>query len=252
MAMGESIHGKTALVTGGAKRLGRAIVSRLHGAGMRVAIHYHRSVEEAAQLRDELDSVRPGSASIHSADLLDSQSLSALVRDVADAHGGLHTLINNGSSFYPTVIGETTDEQWNDLIGTNVKAPFFLSQAAFPYLRESGGCIVNMADIYGERPLPGHAVYNMGKAALIMLTQTLALELAPSVRVNAIAPGPILHPSHLDEVSNGSDLAPISTPLDRWGDVGEITAAALFLVREASFTTGTVLPVDGGRRIAGF
>jgi len=235
------------LVTGGARRLGAASGRRLHAAGARLAVHYHRSAADADRLCAELNAERPGSAAAFGADLLDVGRLDGLVAAVVDRFGGLDVLINNASSFYPTPIGETTPAQWDELMGTNVRAPFFLAQAAAPVLRARGGSIVNMVDVYAERPLAGYAPYCAAKAALVNLTRALARELAPQVRVNAVAPGAILWPE--GEEANEAARARIiaRTPLARLGTAEDIAAAVYYLVAEAPFVSGQVLAVDGGR-----
>jgi pteridine reductase len=217
---------------------------------MSIAIHYRESAGDAERLCDALNRERSDSATLHQCDLRQVSQLAVLVADVAREHGGLHALINNASSFYATAVEAVTEGQWNDLMSTNVKAPFFLAQAAHPWLRASHGCIVNMVDIYGYRPLSGYPVYSTAKAALIMQTQALAQAFAPEVRVNALAPGPILQ--HGDASADAPPMALPEAPLNRWGEEHEIADAALFLVRDATFTTGTVLPVDGGRLRSGF
>jgi len=245
-----TLDGRAALITGGARRLGAAIARALHDAGMQVAVHYHTSGAEAEALCAQLDAHRPGSASAHRADLRDTAGLETLVEDAAAAHGGLHVLVNNASSFYPTPLAEAGGEQWRDLTATNLEAPFFLARAAAPWLAASGGCIVNMADVYALRPRPGYAVYCAAKAGLVMLTEALALDLAPRVRVNAVAPGAVLPPPGMSRAEAGP--VPLHTPLGRWGCEHEVAAAVVFLVRDATFTTGAVLPVDGGRRVSGY
>lgn len=250
-----NLEGKAALVTGGAKRLGAAIARRLHGEGMRLAIHYRGSEAEAKALAGELNAIRPDSVSLHQGDLADTANLAGLVEAAAGHHGGLHVLVNNASSFYPTEVSDVTEAEWNDLMTSNLKAPFFLAQAAYPHLASSEGCMLNMADIYGSHPLRGFSVYCMAKAGLVMLTKSLANEFGPKVRVNAIAPGPILKPNHGDDEAAGGaddDSDTPATVLERWGEASEIATAALFLVRDATFTSGTVLPVDGGRASYGF
>jgi pteridine reductase len=245
-----SLDGKAVLVTGAAKRLGAGIATQLHDAGMSIAVHYRDSSEDAIALCEELNSKRANSASYHQCDLADTQSLAGLVDDVVRQHGGLHALVNNASSFYPTEFGATSEEAWDDLMASNAKAPFFLAQAAAPWLAASKGCIVNMVDTYGIRPLSHHPVYSAAKAALIMLTHALALELTPTVRVNGIAPGAVLAPVGL--TPSQAPAIPANTPMARWGSSPEIADAVLYLVRDATFTTGAILPVDGGRLIAGF
>ena len=189
-----SLADKVILVTGAARRIGAAIVTRLHREGARIAIHYRGSADEAAALENELNTARKDSAAIFQADLLDVSSLPRLVADVAAWGGRLDALVNNASTFYPTPVGEITEAHWQDLVGSNFKAPLFLSQAVAPHLREAGGAIVNIVDIHAQRPLRDHSVYGPAKAALAMLTKSLAKDLAPEVRVNGVAPGAILWP----------------------------------------------------------
>jgi pteridine reductase len=243
-----TLDGKAALVTGGAQRIGAAIVRRLHEAGAAVAIHYRESTDEARRLRDTLDTKRPGSAQIFQADLTRMESLAALVESAADWAGGLDVLVNNASSFYPTPLGSVTEDQWNDLIDTNLKAPLFLAQAAWPYLRKSGGTIVNLIDVHAKRPLRDHAVYGSAKAGLEMLTRSLAKDMAPEVRVNGVAPGAILWPERgLNEVIKQKIIEQI--PLKRSGLPDDIAGCVLYLVRDAAYVTGQVIAVDGGRSV---
>src|SRR5512143_288159 len=190
----KAMQGKVVLVTGGAKRVGAAICRRLHEAGASLMIHYRASAAEAQALCDELNAVRAGSAALVQGDLLDTARLPELVSATLQAYGRLDVLINNASSFYPTAVGEINEDNWHDLIGTNLKAPLFLSQAAAHALRESHGCIVNIADIHAERPMKSYVVYSIAKAGLVALTKSLAHELGPQVRVNAVGPGPIMWP----------------------------------------------------------
>lgn len=246
----KELTGQTALVTGGARRIGAALVRALHDAGANVTIHCRRSREEADALAGELEQRRPGSATVVTGDLREPEACERVVAEAAGAWDGLHVLVNNASTFYPTRVGEIDSTAFDDLIGSNLRAPTFVSQAAAPWLGAAGGSIVNIADIHGIRPLDGHPVYCAAKAALIMLTRSLARELAPNVRANAIAPGSILWP----ESTGGSD--PVTqqavidaTPLGRQGEPADIAAALLYLVRDAPFVTGQVLAVDGGRGI---
>jgi pteridine reductase len=245
--MPNPLEGKVALITGGAHRIGAAIARDLHAQGMRLVIHYHASEAAAHALQAELHEVRPESVMLVRGDLLNGDKLYRnLVFETVESFGQLDVVINNASRFYATPIGETGENQWDDIVGTNLKAPFFLSQAAAPHLKKSGGCIVNIADVYGDRPLLGYPVYSVAKAGLIMLTKSLARELGPEVRVNAIAPGAILWPeAGIDEMSKQRIVS--RTPLKRAGDTGDIARTALFLVRDAGFITGQVLVVDGGR-----
>lgn len=243
----ETLAGKVALITGGAHRIGAALARALHALGMRLVIHYLSSEQAAHALQDELLARRSDSVLLLRGDLNHGENLLRhLVHQTMASCGRLDVLINNASRFYPTPIGEATEKDWDDIVGTNLRAPFFLSQAAAPYLKKTGGCIVNIADIYGDRPLRGYPIYSIAKAGLIMLTKSLARELGPEVRVNAIAPGAILWPEQgLDEMSKQRIIS--RTPLKRSGDPEDIARTAVFLIRDAGFITGQVLVVDGGR-----
>ncbi len=243
------LEGKVALITGGAHRLGAAIARGFHAQGMRLVIHYLSSEARARALQQELHAARPDSVMLVRGDLNHSEKLlKNLVFETVESFGRLDVLVNNAARFYPTPVGEASEEQWNDIVGTNLKAPFFLSQIAAPHLRKTGGCILNIADIYGDRPLGKHPIYSIAKAGLIMLTKSLARELGPEVRVNAIAPGAILWPEiGMDDMSKQRVVS--RTPLKRSGDPEDIARTALFLVRDAGFVTGQVLGVDGGRGV---
>ncbi len=243
------LEGKVALITGGAHRLGAAIARGFHAQGMRLVIHYLSSEARARALQQELHAARPDSVMLVRGDLNHSEKLlKNLVFETVESFGRLDVLVNNAARFYPTPVGEASEEQWNDIVGTNLKAPFFLSQIAAPHLRKTGGCILNIADIYGDRPLGKHPIYSIAKAGLVMLTKSLARELGPEVRVNAIAPGAILWPeAGLDDMSKQRVVS--RTPLKRSGDPEDIARTALFLVRDAGFITGQVLGVDGGRGV---
>lgn len=237
---------KVVLVTGGARRVGATIVRKLHAAGATVAIHYHHSVEAAHALAAELNDVRGMSATTLGGDLLDTKVLESLVEATVARFGHLDILVNNASTFYATPVGTITPAQWDDLMGTNLRAPLFLSQAAAPHLKERNGLIINIADIHGIRPLRYHTVYSPAKAGLVMLTQSLARELAPQVRVNAIAPGPVEFPeSGLTEEMKQAIID--KTLLKRRGSPDDIARAALFFASEAPYITGQILAVDGGR-----
>lgn len=241
-------EGKVALVTGGAQRIGAEIVRTLHAAGMNVAVHYHASATAAKQLVGELDAARPGSAAAVRADLDDPAGLQALITGVQDRFGRLDALVNNASRFYPTPLGTTTAAQWDELMGSNLRAPFFLTQAAAPLLRAAGGCVVNLVDVHAQRPLKDHPVYCMAKAANAMMVMSLARELGPAVRVNGVAPGAILWPDR--ELSDAAKQEILDrTALGRTGTMADIARAVLFLVRDADYVTGQVLAVDGGRTI---
>lgn len=243
-----ALTGRVALVTGAAKRLGAAIARGLHAAGAHVVIHFHRSATEAQSLRDELNAARAGSALIVQADLLDTAKLPDLVAATLGGFGRLDLLINNASSFYPTPVGSIDLAQWDDLIGTNLKAPLFLAQAAAPHLCQTHGLIVNMIDIHAQRPLPSHPVYSTAKAGLAMLTRSLARELGPEVRVNGIAPGPILWPEGgLDPVLQQEIID--KTQLKRSGSPDDIVRTVLFFAKDAPYVTGQILAVDGGRSV---
>jgi pteridine reductase len=236
------------LITGGAKRLGAAVARKLHGAGAAIVVHYHRSADAAHALVAQLDSLRPGSAHAVAADLLDTAALPGLVQAALDRYGRLDVLVNNASSFFPTPLGSITPAEFEDLVGTNLRAPLFLSQAAAPALRATQGLIINMADIHGQRPLKGHAVYSSAKAGVVMLTKSLARELGPEIRVNAIAPGPVMWPERpMDEALKAEIVG--KTALQRTGSPEDIARTALFLAADAPYVTGQVIAVDGGRGI---
>jgi pteridine reductase len=244
--MEQTLKDKVVLITGGARRVGAAITRRLHAAGANVVIHYHRSAAEAQALSAELNAVRPSSTAPLGGDLLDLQVLTSLVDATVARYGHLDILINNASTFYPTPVGEITAAHWDNLMGTNLRAPLFLSQAAAPHLKAREGLILNIADIHGMRPLRLHTVYSPAKAGLIMLTQSLARELAPQVRVNAIAPGPVQFPEKgLTEEMKQAIID--KTLLKRRGSPEDIARTALFFAAEAPYITGQIIAVDGGR-----
>lgn len=243
-----TLDGKTALVTGAARRIGAAITERLHDAGARVAIHFGQSEIEAHALRDRLDRKRPGSAEVFQADLADAGQLAPLVESAVSWGGGLDVLVNNASSFYPTPLGRISEEHWRDLISTNLMAPLFLAQSAWPHLRDRRGAIVNLVDIHAVRPLRDHLAYSSAKAGLAMLTRGLAREMAPEVRVNGVSPGAILWPeSGMTEPDKEKIVAQI--PLKRSGEPDDIAGCVLYLVRDAPYITGQIVAVDGGRSI---
>jgi pteridine reductase len=244
-----ALSGRTALVTGAARRVGAAIVRALHAAGANVIIHCHRSMPDAQALAVELERVRSGSTAVLSANLLDLEAIGTLVSNGLERFGTLDLLVNNASSFYPTPFGETTLAQWEDLMGTNLRAPLFLTQAAAPALRRAGGAVINIVDIHGQRPLRNHAVYSTAKAGLMMLTRALARELAPAVRVNAVAPGAVLWPEQGLDQERKRRISE-RTPLQHHGSPLDIARAVLFFAAEAPFVTGQILAVDGGRSIA--
>jgi len=241
------LNGRTALVTGAAKRLGAATARALHAEGMNLLLHYNKSEAEAATLAQELNAARPDSAAIAQADLGNTQGLESLVK-AALQWDGLDVLVNNASSFRPTPVGSIGEDDWDDLMGSNLKAPLFLAQAAAPHLKKNHGCIVNMIDIHAYRPLREHTVYCIAKAGLVMLTLSLAKELGPEVRVNGVAPGPVLWPeTPMDAATKKSILE--ATALKRKGSPEDVSGAILYLVRDAEYVTGQILAVDGGRSI---
>jgi pteridine reductase len=236
------------LVTGAARRVGAEIARTLHAAGARVAIHYRASGAEAEALAATLNQARAGSAATFAADLLDSEALLRLVEAVVAHFGRLDALVNNASSFYATKVGAVDTAAWDDLIGSNLKAPLFLAQAAAPHLDQSGGCIVNITDIHAERPLKGYPVYCAAKAGLLGLTRALALELGPRVRANAVAPGPIEWPQGTNDFPPEARTAIIAhTLLKRTGSPADIAQAVKYLIFDAPYVTGQVINVDGGR-----
>ena len=247
--MSESLTGKVVLVTGAARRVGAATARRLHGAGASLMLHYRTSERDARALQRELNSVRANSVALVQADLKDAGGLGEIVKNTLARFKRIDALVNNASTFFPTPIGEITPAQWDDLIGSNLKAPLFLCQAAAPHLRKTGGSIVNIADIHAERPLKNFVVYSIAKAGLLGLTRSLARELGPEVRVNAIAPGAILWPEDdtFDEVSRQRIIS--HTLLRRTGEPDDIAKAVYYFIAEAPYVTGQVLAVDGGRSI---
>lgn len=243
-----TLNGKVTLVTGAARRIGAAIATRLHADGANVAIHHRGSADAAAALANKLNKLRVDSARTFHMDLADIASLPGLVNNVVGWHDRLDVLVNNASVFYPTPLGEITEQHWEELVGSDLKAPLFLSQAAVPALRKRNGAIVNIVDIHAQRPLRDHAVYSAAKAGLVMLTRSLAKDLAPDIRVNGVAPGAILWPE--DDMSDTSkDSILRQVPLARSGDPEDIAGCVLYLVRDAAYVTGQIISVDGGRSI---
>lgn len=239
-----------ALITGGARRIGAEIAQQLHQAGFNLVLHYRHSVDEAEALASVLNSQRPASVKILAADLLDITAVEELAKQAQACWGRIDALINNASSFYPTPIGKVTEDIWNDLLGSNLKAPFFLAQALAKELTKTCGSIINIADIHAERPLQDHSVYCIAKAGNLMLTKTLARELAPQIRVNGIAPGAILWPEQamtMNEEVQQEILTKI--PLQTRGSAADIARTVVFLVTQAPYITGQILAVDGGRSI---
>lgn len=242
---------KVALITGGAKRVGAAIARELHRHGANIMLHYHTSATEAQTLQAELNRERPDSVGIQQTNLLDMDKLPALIETTVRHFGRLDVLINNASSYYPTELGSIRTEQWEDLMGSNLKAPLFLSQAATNALQASEGCIVNITDMHIERPKKNYIVYSAAKAGLVSLTKSLAQELAPRVRVNAVAPGPVLWPDDHQEFDDAYRQQVINqTLLKRTGEPADIAKAVKFLIYDAPFVTGHVLAVDGGRHLS--
>lgn len=236
------------LITGAARRIGAAIATRLHGRGYRVIIHYQHSATEAAALCAQLNRVRSDSAHGLQANLLDTASVQQLAKDSVARWGQVNALVNNASSFYPTPLGSATEKQWDELIGSNLKGPYFLCQALADELKNRGGSIVNIADIHAAQPLKNHSIYCIAKAGNKMLTKTLAKELAPRVRVNGIAPGVILWPENDNNKEEQEKLLK-SIPLQRMGSSDDIARLAEFLITSASYITGQTIAVDGGKHL---
>lgn len=235
------------LITGAARRIGAEIAKTFHREGFDVALHYNRSAEDANALAETLNSQRKNSAATFQAELTDVSAIKTMTKSVFQWRNKLNVLINNASSFYPTELGSASEEQWDDLMGSNLKGPYFLCQAVAQKLRESSGSIISIADIYAKNPLKGYSIYCIAKAGNIMLTKSLAKELAPEVRVNGIAPGVILWPNTDDQMSETTKHKVIdSVPLGRTGRPADIAKLALFLATTASYTTGQVIAVDGG------
>jgi len=247
--MSESLSGKVVLVTGGAKRVGAAIVRRLHREGANLMLHYRGSEREAKALREELNAARANSVTLVEADLLDVPGLPEIVRNTVNHFDRLDALVNNASAFFPTPVGEMTPANWESLIGTNLRAPLFLSQAAAPHLKKTGGAIVNITDIHAERPLKSYVIYSVAKTGLAGLTRSLARELAPEVRVNGVAPGAIVWPEDglWGDVTRQRIVS--HTLLRRTGEPDDIARAVYYLIAEAPYVTGQIISVDGGRSI---
>jgi len=239
--------GPVALITGAAKRIGAAMATRLHSEGFRVIIHYGHSKDDAHTLAQKLNDIRPESATCLQANLCDSEDVKALSVKAVNVWGQLDVLVNNASSFYPTPIGSISEEDWLSLVGSNVKGPLFLSQALAPALRKAKGCIVNMVDMHIDRPLPKHSVYLLAKSGLASLTQSLAIDLTPDIRVNGIGPGAILWPEREMEDDEKEKLLS-SIPLGELGKPEDIAKTLSFLI-SASYVTGQIIFVDGGRSL---
>ncbi|CEN55235.1 pteridine reductase [Candidatus Methylopumilus turicensis] len=246
----DSLQNKVILITGGAKRVGASICRLLHANGANLMIHYRSSVNEARALQAELNLQRPNSVAIIQGDLLNLSILPSLVQESIQHFGRLDVLINNASSYYPTEIGDIKDEQWQDLMGSNLKAPLFLAQAAADELRKQHGCIINITDMHVERPKKGYIIYSVAKAGLVTLTKSLAHEFSPDVRVNAVAPGPVMWPEdnpQFDELYRQRVIS--QTLLKRIGEPNDIAKAVKFLIQDAPFITGQIIAVDGGRSL---
>lgn len=241
---------KVALITGSARRVGAAIARALHEAGWSLLLHYRDSHAEARALAAEFNLQRADSAALVQADLSNVDMLPVMIDCAIKTFGRLDALVNNASSFYPTAVGTITEKDWDDLLGSNLKAPLFLSQAAAAELKKTHGCIVNITDIHAERPMKGYPVYSVAKAGLVGLTRSFARELAPEVRVNAVAPGPILWPeedANFDAVSRQRIVS--HTLLKRSGEPDDIAKTVKFLVCDAPYITGQIIAVDGGRSV---
>ncbi len=244
------MQGGAVLVTGAGRRIGAAIARALHAAGLDVVLHCHRSRAEADHLAGALEAARPGSVAVVQADLGDLEGLPRLAEAAARAFGRVDALVNNASTFHATPLGRITPSDWDGLMGSNLRAPLFLAQALAPRLRESRGAIVNIIDIHAERPLAGYPVYSIAKAGLAGLTRSLALEMAPDVRVNGVSPGAILWPEsgeHFPEEERRRITG--QTPLARTGTPEDVAGAVKYLLLDAPFVTGQVLAVDGGRSL---
>ncbi len=236
-----------ALVTGSARRIGATIVRTLHANGMRVIIHYRGSQQEAQALAAELEETRPDSTRLLQADLDDPDAVRKLAAQAQEAFGRLDLLVNNASSFYPTPVDTASDDDWTRLVHSNMRAPFILSQQLAPALRKQNGCIINIVDVYAEKPLSQHTLYCMAKAGLAMMTKSLARELGPEIRVNGVSPGPILWP---ESGQMNQDAITDATALKRCGTPEDIAGAVAWLARDAGFVTGQIVAVDGGRSLA--
>ncbi len=237
-----------ALITGAGKRVGAVIARTLHAAGYELALHCRRSVDEAEMLAAELEAARAGSTLVLQAELADPHALPALVDTALARYGRLDALVNNASAFFPTPVGAASVAQWNELFASNAQAPFFLAQAATPALRATRGAIVNLVDIYAERALADHPIYCMAKAALAAMTRALALDLAPDIRVNGVAPGAVLWPSDGKPYADQQAML-ARTPLARAGAPEDVAGAVRWLLCDAPYVTGQIIRVDGGRTL---
>jgi len=242
------LQNKTALITGASRRIGAVIARTLHDAGMNISLHYRGSKEEAEKLANELNQLRENSCATHRLDLHKTGELPSLIDACQQHWGQLDLLVNNASSFYPTHVGKMTEQHWDDLIGSNLKAPLFLSQAAIPALKQTQGSIVNIVDIHAEKPMKNHTIYCSAKAGLAMMTKSMAKELGPEIRVNGVAPGAIMWPENELDAETQDEILN-RTALKRSGMPEDIAATVLFLTRDAHYITGQIIPVDGGRSI---
>jgi len=238
-----------ALITGAGKRVGAVIARTLHAGGYDLALHYRHSAAETELLATSLERQRSDSTFTVQAELADTAALPGVVQRVLSRFGRLDALVNNASAFFPTPVGSATVTQWNELFASNAQAPFFLAQAAVPALREARGSIVNLVDIYAERPLANHPLYCMAKAALAAMTRSLALDLGPDVRVNGVAPGAVMWPSDGKPYDDQQAML-ARTPLQRAGSPEDVAGAVLWLLRDAPFVTGQIIRVDGGRTLS--
>jgi pteridine reductase len=248
--MSTPLEGKVVLITGGARRVGAAIGRRLHAAGANLVVHYRSSAAEARALKADLVAARADSVMLVQGDLLKPANLGGLIKDAVKAYGRLDALVNNASSFYPTPIGEITEQAWDDLMGTNLKAPLFLSQAAARELKKNHGAIVNIIDIHAEFPMKNYVVYNTAKGGLVALTRSLARELGPEIRVNGVAPGTIIWPDDeawKDELARQRIMN--QTALKRIGEPDDIARTVEFLLTSSPYVTGQIIAVDGGRSV---
>jgi pteridine reductase len=246
MMSSQRLTGQVALITGAARRIGAELARYLHGHGCDVILHYYRSAEAATALFTELEQQRPNSVLLIQENLLHIDRLKAVVDTASAFRGRLDILVNNASSFYPTPLDKADEHCWDELLGTNLKAPFFLAQAAAPWLQTTAGCVVNLVDIHAQRPLKNYSIYSIAKAGNAMLVKALARELAPQVRVNGLAPGIILWPDSGPTSDDQQELLE-RTALQRAGHPSDLAKALLFLIADAPYMTGQILAIDGGR-----
>lgn len=242
-------NNKVAVVTGGARRIGSAIVRSLHEQNMNIVVHYRLSRKDADALVADLNATRPNSAVALALDMANLDNIEPFVAEILQTWGRVDALINNASSFYPTPFGSVTEEQWQDLMSSNLKTPFFLTQALAPALGKVSGAVVNIVDIKVERPSSKYSAYCIAKAGLWMMTKSLAKELAPNVRVNAVAPGAMIRPEN--DYLSPEELVALQKriPLRRLGKAEDIAKAVKFLIFDADYITGHMLTVDGGRSL---